>query len=1100
MRRMLAWLLAICLLMWSLPALGEGVSTPTDLEPQATEAPTRVPDPTEAPQTPAPTSVPMPAPTPETSADAWDEAACDHMNVHCLRAPVCEDPTCAHIAQDVHGLDVPLCARGRWVIEQQEASGLDTCTVRSLTIDLNRGDAVLWRSGSYRIEGGERRNASLRVADGRTAVLTFRNAACAQVTLGARDDVRFAFNGQTIITKLTAGKDTNVCFSGPGAMVIDEAELSEPSADGEWGLVQVIGGSLNAPIVETDDRVLHVFPANGVTSATVSDAAYPLENADADGNAYLWLKPAKDGRRWESAQQDGVLNVYLVGDAATPDAPTPQPTPAPTRIPEDPNAPDEQPEAPDDDQTASPDEPEPTPTATPQTDFALSENCPQIDATGLRSFTVHGSGTAVTGGILAGGAKQSAVFEDVRLNGALTVHGGALTAQLTGDNALIADGDAIILTDSEAALEVRSGRLTLTQRDLTGVTLRGNVQTVPEAAAQHLCLTVTDRAGEPVADTALTLRVNEKLYHVTTFADGSLHLWGIAPVDGQAVAATDGERVFTAVVMSDHAALIEGLTISGVTCEEQGDTLIVRFACEGAKSAGVMYAVGSMTRELPDNWVSDAKYVAATDGEAVIRGLKPGETVSLRVYAANAEDAALTEMTSDGFQFGELVAHKIRPQYAVDKGALDAPYTGKAYVLPVELPEGFTVTYTGTHLINGKPVQIGSYTAQITVPEDTEWQPGTLEVPFEITKIDLLIWPDPNQEKFVGMDDPPFFWTAEGLLEGDEVTGELTREPGEEIGNYAFLVSSLHAPAYYHLALAPDAPMFTILPSQGGYWPGAYERLHPVKQEITRADGRTLSVVLNAQESLVVTHSVIGEVVHDTETNAVCAFTPSLSWDRETDSVLLRLRVEPEVSEDHGYVTNPDGSLRWSGRSLRLSWLTIRHLKGMGVDGLTFINADMALTVPLDDFLTEDMQREVQSRGGDLHQVRFEFRIMPVQETPAQMRSARPLTDGWTVDVRMMNDRTYSDATGLLPGLTAAIDLEPVAELMASVHLYDAETFPAQLCVTQLTDTVTALPSVGVTPFMPEEAERAPYLTLMYTHRYLLAPISQAGTVWCTRE
>ena len=146
-RRWIALALAGCML--SVSALAE-VQSPTDLPPvqrssaeytpvpteepavepteEPTDAPTEPPaeepadTPTETP-TEAPAEEPAAAPTEESVEQPWDESLCDHANENCVQAPACEDPACAHIGQDAHGLDVPLCAKGRWLLDRQDALG-----------------------------------------------------------------------------------------------------------------------------------------------------------------------------------------------------------------------------------------------------------------------------------------------------------------------------------------------------------------------------------------------------------------------------------------------------------------------------------------------------------------------------------------------------------------------------------------------------------------------------------------------------------------------------------------------------------------------------------------------------------------------------------------------------------------------------------------------------------------------------------------------------------------------------------------------------------------------------------------------------------------
>jgi len=82
-----------------------------------------------------------------------------------------------------------------------------------------------------------------------------------------------------------------------------------------------------------------------------------------------------------------------------------------------------------------------------------------------------------------------------------------------------------------------------------------------------------------------------------------------------------------------------------------------------------------------------------------------------------------------------------------------------------------------------------------------------VDVAFSIQKIPLTICPDANQQKNEGEADPArFTFTSIGLLDGDVVSGILKREPGEEAGNYNFVLTGLSAADYYTLRLMDDAP------------------------------------------------------------------------------------------------------------------------------------------------------------------------------------------------------------------------------------------------------------------------------------------------------
>jgi len=82
----------------------------------------------------------------------------------------------------------------------------------------------------------------------------------------------------------------------------------------------------------------------------------------------------------------------------------------------------------------------------------------------------------------------------------------------------------------------------------------------------------------------------------------------------------------------------------------------------------------------------------------------------------------------------------------------------------------------------------------------------------EITQRFITIAAD-AKGKFIGQADPEltFQVTVGWLLDGDAFSGELTREPGENIGTYAILQGLLSLPDYYRISF--ESATFTI----GGY-------------------------------------------------------------------------------------------------------------------------------------------------------------------------------------------------------------------------------------------------------------------------------------------
>ena len=62
-----------------------------------------------------------------------------------------------------------------------------------------------------------------------------------------------------------------------------------------------------------------------------------------------------------------------------------------------------------------------------------------------------------------------------------------------------------------------------------------------------------------------------------------------------------------------------------------------------------------------------------------------------------------------------------------------------------------------------------------------------------------------NKEKFEMYYDPEFTYTATGLWDGDEITGSLSREPGEGVGVYPITLGSLSAGDDYHFVYKNQA-------------------------------------------------------------------------------------------------------------------------------------------------------------------------------------------------------------------------------------------------------------------------------------------------------
>jgi len=1185
---------------------------------EITKAPTEAPTeeiteaPTEAP-TGEVTELPSESPTVEPTPEPWDESLCDHMNPDCEQAPDCDVLDCPHVTQDVHGLDVPACSLGLWLLDAVERSGISTYSVRSLTIDLNAADAKIYRSGAYTVKGGEQRpGASLWIAGGRAVVLNLQDVTLDALTMEDKGVLSLRFAGESAIGSLRIGGESEVTFAGPGALSIDGMSLGGNTR------ASVERGSLKANFPEQGGKVLTTFPAQGAATATVHEdtlAAQP----HADGSFYLWLPAAEPGMKWVSALEGTVLaitqeadvpaeipavivpgqdNVLLGGKTYTLAGEVPAGTHLTIQesgvtvvldgatasgtlidascaytlhvkgsstidalsggpvtiineglltvrgaLPQDaallsgayvlPQPPAgyaaldagfalenqrltvkgaEHPLLMNaagqlllpqpaqgmiwaitlDNGVISAIEAEEGAKA-----FTLTKDAPVADAAGAKEFTVTGDGSFVDGHITAVGASASASFRDVRLQSGeavLRLDGEQLSVSLSGNNTLSStSGDAISLANGSAlSLNVTSGRLLIrSQSQVEGISLYGNILFEPEPDMPHTRLMIRDRSGNPVPNRSLTVIIGGQTYHYTTQYDGSLHLWGLGDIDGQEVAATDGEEVFTAVIMGGEAEMTTGLDLTGgIAFASQADgSLSMTWQVEGAGSSGVQLLWGESAMEMADTFVHGAQQLLGDGQSVTVNGIPAGSVVTARLYATASEGAVLTEESADGFQFSEVFHYVHRGQWRTDKNA-DATYTGKPYRNPIQVPDGADVTYSG-NLTDGRPVNVGRYTMHVTIPEGNPlYLPGTADIDFEIKKIRLTISPAPNQQKYMHRPEPEFVYTVSGLMEGDAVTGLLSREPGEEPGEYGWVLDSLVVPDYYTLRLDGEAMPFLIIPLAplGGIL--VDEIMHPVVQQIMLRDGRRLSVTLHAQESVTISGSVLGQLVRN-EKDAARVFTPSLHWNERTDEVLLHLRAEPEQNRDQGYKTDSRGNVLWGTRVLRVGYMGLTHMQKMGITALCLEHNGAAVLVRVEDFLTQELEKAIKASGGNLTSTVFRITLEPVTVMP---EGIRPVTQGWHIRAVMGEGNREQEISAYLPSLTVLVDMEGVAEMLENADRYAEEAFPAQF--TLATEKGETLPSTFVAPFQADELDKADFPSMMSVNRYLMAEIKGEATVY----
>ena len=138
------------------------------------------------------------------------------------------------------------------------------------------------------------------------------------------------------------------------------------------------------------------------------------------------------------------------------------------------------------------------------------------------------------------------------------------------------------------------------------------------------------------------------------------------------------------------------------------------------------------------------------------------------------------------------------------------------------------VTYTyykGEEKLDGVPTSAGTYTVKASVAETSNYTAGSASREFTVAKRSLKITAD-KAGKVYGTDDPALTYSVEGTLVGeDKITGSLSREKGDNTGEYKIGQGSLTAGDNYEVEFVSDK--FTITPAEfkvkaSGY-SGAYD-------------------------------------------------------------------------------------------------------------------------------------------------------------------------------------------------------------------------------------------------------------------------------------
>ena len=208
-----------------------------------------------------------------------------------------------------------------------------------------------------------------------------------------------------------------------------------------------------------------------------------------------------------------------------------------------------------------------------------------------------------------------------------------------------------------------------------------------------------------------------------------------------------------------------------------------------------------------------SEYTVPTDEEV-------GE-YSYRCMVTNTVDGASITAVSDEVN---VTIVKAEAKIIVEPRVLSLTYNGKSQRLAMNgIAGGGTILYSidNENWSSNIPsrTNAGTYKLYYMVQGDANHSDVSCEEPIEVSiaKRNLIITVDPKEKKY-GEPDPVLTYQVEGLASGDRLTGQLTREAGEDVGTYLISGEGIEPEAYCkgNYNLVPQGNVLIINPADGG--------------------------------------------------------------------------------------------------------------------------------------------------------------------------------------------------------------------------------------------------------------------------------------------
>ena len=768
-----------------------------------------------------------------------------------------------------------------------------------------------------------------------------------------------------------------------------------------------------------------------------------------------------------------------------------------------------------------------------------------LSITANGNYVIVNDGT-VSGGIqVASGVQATLLLRTVRTTGGIAIGANAnCTLSLEGSSSF---GGSIALGSGATFAVGGTGALyvsAVTAAGAANVSIGANTNLTLASGTSlggsnlvRTVINVTNAVGTPVRDAAISLKIGRNApFTTTTAANGHVTLWRSRALTNMAVVVLSSANTYADILDGNPANPNALPQISGVTIHRQG---YVTFTTTGAQTYGIQVYINRSGAVMPDTFDASALQVPRLAGECNIPGLRAGDQVTFRAYAARLAGQTLSAETADGFQFSEAFSFTVTDlRTAFTLADQSKEYDRKAFGFRSgQIPSGATVTYYhGSTQLSAAPVDVGQYTAAVSIPAGhAKYLPGVTVVKVTIERKVIYIYPEPAG-KLMGQEDPPFDYSYDALYGRDEITGPLGRQSGEEPGNYPYHTDWLVAPDYYRLVIDPESPMFFIDWEPGHYAPyDPLNKIDPIHQVIVFSDGMKLDLVLRTGDKLNISGVGYGEMVNDPRDRKTRPFTPELRLKRGYDQAMLILQAEPDIRSDGGYETDADGKTIVSPRALTLSGYQLSRFQRQRITTLGFRLENVLVMLELAELSSDAVAKAIANAGMPKLGTRYQIVFTPVNSVSDLAEQSIAAQDAKALGAQMMDVRVQAingmqtlDISNLLPSARMAFNVSSLLESQAEttpaiseVTIGRGEGVSAESITTDVMDLVQqltqeqlvaqgvklyyygakvlALDSRLVVPYTASEAETLAFTAIMRTNPFLMVRHERNGLYGLTK-